>query len=256
EQAYAAETTVQPVAAPVEASVDTASLLPQEPPRVDGYEFEAVHKPSPAGANDFFDYIQIDDRHVGIVIADMPTAGPAGAFIATTFRAVMRAAAAGDASPASVLGKVNRTMAGELSRGDHITAMYTVLDTEKGIVSVASAGHLPLVFWKLEKKGSALLNPEGIAIGLDKGPVFEKTVVDKRIKLERGDRIVLYTDGPVAAKNMEGEEFGEQRFYYTVSREAPKNSAAFVNFVANEVDLFHEGAIQEDDITLVTARKL
>ncbi|MEN8150753.1 MAG: hypothetical protein ABFS86_13095, partial [Planctomycetota bacterium] len=58
EQAYAAETTVQPVAAPVEASVDTASLLPQEPPRVDGYEFEAVHKPSPAGANDFFDYIQ------------------------------------------------------------------------------------------------------------------------------------------------------------------------------------------------------
>ena len=41
-----------------------------------------------------------------------------------------------------------------------------------------------------------------------------------------------------------------------VSREAPKNSAAFVNFVANEVDLFHEGAIQEDDITLVTVRKV
>jgi len=255
-EALTAESTVQPIAAPIEASVDTASLLPSEPPRVDGYEFEAVHKPSPAGANDFFDYIQVDANHVGVVIADMPTAGPAGAFIATTFRAVMRAAAMGDPSPASVLAKVNRTMANELSRGDHISAMYTVLDTEKGIVAVASAGHLPLVFWKLAKKGSALLNPEGIAIGLDKGPVFEKTVVDKRIKLERGDRIVLYTDGPVAAKNMEGEEFGEQRFYYVVSREAPKNSAAFVNFVANEVDLFHEGAIQEDDITLVTVRKL
>ena len=129
-------------------------------------------------------------------------------------------------------------------------------EQKKGIVAVASAGHLPLVFWKLEKKGSALLNPEGIAIGLDKGPVFEKTVVDKRIKLDRGDRYVLYTDGPVAAKNMNGEEFGEQRFYYVVSREAPKNSAAFVNFVANEVDLFHEGAVQEDDITLVTVRKV
>ena len=248
--------TVQPVAAPVQSFVDTAALLPSEPPRLDGYEIEAVHKPSPAGANDFYDYIQIDDNHLGIVIADMPTAGPDGSFIATTFRAVMRANAMGDTSPASVLSKVNRVMAGELKRGDHITAMYTVLDLANGIVSVASAGHLPLVFWKLEKKGSALLNPEGIAIGLDKGPVFEKTVVDKRIKLSGGDRYVLYTDGPVAAKNMNGEEFGEQRFYYVVSREAPKNSAAFVNFVANEVDLFHEGAIQEDDITLVTVRKV
>ena len=61
------------------------------------------------------------------------------------------------------------------------------------LVAVASAGHLPLVFWKLDKKASALLNPEGIAIGLDKGPVFEKTVVDKRIKLDKGDRIGLYT---------------------------------------------------------------
>jgi len=247
---------VQPVAAPVTAAVDTSSLLPTEPPRLDGYEIEAVHKPSPAGSNDFYDYIQVDDSHLGIVIADMPSGGPDGAFTATTFRAVMRANAIGDTSPASVLGKVNRVMASELKRGDHITAMYTVLDLEKGIVAVASAGHLPLVFWKLEKKGSALLNPEGIAIGLDKGPVFEKTVVDKRIKLDRGDRYVLYTDGPVAAKNMNGEEFGEQRFYYVVSREAPKNSAAFVNFVANEVDLFHEGAIQEDDITLVTVRKV
>ena len=86
-----------------------------------------------------------------------------------------------------------------LKRGDHVTAMYTVLDVENGILSVASAGHLPLIFWKFTKKGSALLNPEGIAIGLDKGPVFEKTVVDKRIKLEKADRYVLYTDGALAA---------------------------------------------------------
>ena len=236
-------------------AIDTSGLLPTEPPRIDGYEMDAVHKPTFDGANDYYDYIEIDDNHLGIVIADMPHPGAKGAFIASTFRALVRAYAVGETSPAAVLSKVNRVMAGELKRGDHITAMYTVLDREKGIIAVASAGHLPLIFWKLAKKGSALLNPEGIAIGLDKGPVFEKTVVDKRIKLEKDDRIVLHTDGPVAAKNMQGEEYGEQRFYYLVSREAPKNSAAFVNFVANEVDLYHEGAHQEDDITLVTLRK-
>lgn len=247
--------TVQPAAPVAAEAMDTSTLLPSEPPRVDGFEIEAVHKPAALGANDYYDYFTVDATHIGVVIADMPQEGPAGAFTASTFRALMRAYAPEETSPAAVLSRVNRIMANELKRGDHITAMYAVIDTDKGIVSVASAGHLPMIFWKLEKKGSALLNPEGIAIGLDKGPVFEKTVVDKRIKLERGDRIVLYTDGPVAAESAGGEEFGEQRFYYLVSREAPKNSAAFVNFVANEVDLFHEGAPQKDDITLVTVRK-
>ena len=255
------EQAVNAAAAPVyaetpEEGMDTEGLLPSESPRYDGFEIEAVHKATMEGANDFYDFIRIDSTHLGVVIADMPHPGARGAFAASTFRALMRAYAPGETSPAKVLSQVNRVMANELKRGDHITAMYTVLDTEKGIVAVASAGHLPLIFWKLAKKGSALLNPEGIAIGLDKGPVFEKTVVDKRIKLEKGDRFVLYTDGPLAATNTEGEEFGEQRFYYLVSREAPKNSAAFVNFVANEVDLFHEGAPQQDDITLVTVRRL
>jgi serine phosphatase RsbU (regulator of sigma subunit) len=257
ERAYS-QTDAAPIvvtAAPID-GVDTSALLPSEPPRVDGYEIESVHKPSMEGANDYFDYIRVDHGKLGFVIADMPHSGPKGAFIASTFRALMHAYGAGESSPAAVLSRVNRVMAGELKRGDHITAMYVVLDCDKGIASVASAGHLPLVFWKLAKKGSALLNPEGIAIGLDKGPVFEKTVVDKRIKLENGDRIVLYTDGPLAAKNLDEEEYGEQRFYYVVNREAPKNSAAFVNFVANEVDLFHEGAHQLDDITIVTVRRV
>ncbi len=247
---------IAPAPALVEAGVDAAGLLPTEPPRIEGYEIEAVHKPTMLGANDFFDYVMVDDNHLGVIIADLPQPGPQGAFTATTFRGIFRAFAAGETSPAVVLGKINRVMGEELKRGDHISAMYTILDIKKSILAVASAGHLPLIFWKFSKKGSALLNPEGIAIGLDKGPVFEKTVVDKRIKLEKADRYVLYTDGALAARNMAGEEYGEQRFYYLVGREAPKNSAAFVNFVANEVDLFHEGSEQQDDITLVTVRKL
>ncbi len=255
-QSIEAASAAPPIAQVMDGAVDAASLLPKEPPRIEGFEIEAVHKPTMIGSNDYFDYVMVDENHLGVIIADLPHSGPQGSFTAATFRAVFRSYAAGEASPAVVLGHINRVMADELKRGDHITAMYTVLDIKKGILAVASAGHLPLIFWKFSKKGSALLNPEGIAIGLDKGPVFEKTVVDKRIKLEKADRYVLYTDGALAAQNMSGEEYGEQRFYYLVGREAPKNSAAFVNFVANEIDLFHEGAEQQDDISLVTVRKL
>jgi serine phosphatase RsbU (regulator of sigma subunit) len=67
---------------------------------------------------------------------------------------------------------------------------------------------------------------------------------------------MLYTDGAINAKNGAGAQYGEERFYYVVNREAPKNSAACVNFVANDVDLFHEGAPLMDDFSLVTVRKL
>src|SRR5204862_4820402 len=107
---------------------------------------------------------------------------------------------------------------------------------------------------KMSKKASARLSPEGIALGLDPGPVFDKTITEKAIQLEKGDRIMLFTDGAINAKSPAGVQYGEERFYYVVNKEAPKNSAACVNFVANDVDLFHEGAPLMDDFTLVPVR--
>jgi len=125
-----------------------------------------------------------------------------------------------------------------------------------GICTVASAQHLPLVFWKVSKKASARLACEGIALGLDAGTVFDKTIAEKSIQMDRGDRVVLYTDGAINARNAAGVQYGEERFYYVVNREAPKNSAACVNLVANDVDLFHEGAPQMDDFTVLTLRRM
>ena len=108
----------------------------------------------------------------------------------------------------------------------------------------------------MAKKASARVQPEGIALGLDPGAVFDKTIVEKAVQLDRGDRIVLTTDGAIAAKNAAGAQYGEERFYYVLNREAPKNSAACVNLVANDMDLFHEGAVQMDDLTIVTLRRV
>jgi serine phosphatase RsbU (regulator of sigma subunit) len=134
--------------------------------------------------------------------------------------------------------------------------MYCVVERTSGLCKVANAQHLPLVFWKMSKKASARVQPEGIALGLDPGPVFDKTIVEKPIPVERGDRIVLTTDGAIAARNPAGAQYGEERFYYVLNREAPKNSAACVNLVANDMDLFHEGAVQMDDLTIVTLRRV
>ncbi|MCE9634250.1 MAG: serine/threonine-protein phosphatase [Planctomycetes bacterium] len=225
--------------------------------RPEELEIEATQKPCPDLGNDYYDVVNVDDTHVGVFIADIPSVrGVRGAMYMAQIRAIFRAVSPSEQSPAEVLKLLNRAFAADLPRGIYVTAMYAIVDKTSGICRVASAQHLPLVFWKAAKKASAKLAPEGIALGLDPGPVFDKTIVEKAIQLEKGDRIVLFTDGAMNARNLSNAQYGDERFYYVVNREAPKNSAACVNFVANDVDLFHEGAAQTDDFTIVTVRKM
>ena len=224
--------------------------------RADAIEIESTHKSCPDSGNDYHDVVNVPGGKIGLFVADIPVRGLAGAMYMARVQALFRAAAQKSDSPAEVLKKVNRGFAIDLPRGVYVTAMYCVLDPATGICKVASAQHLPLVFWKLERKGSARLQTQGIALGHDAGPVFDKTIEEKAIQLDRGDRVVLFTDGAITAKNAAGAIYGEERFYYVVNRESPKNSAAFVNFVANDVDLFHEGSAQMDDFTVLTARRV
>ena len=224
--------------------------------RPEELEVEATQKVSAELGNDYYDVVNVDDDHIGVFVADIPVRGVKSAMHMAAVRTLLRANAKGRTSPAETLKAVNRGFAVDLPRGVYVTAMYAVVHRTTGVCKVASAQHLPLVFWKLAKKASARLHPEGIALGLDSGAVFDKTITEKAIALEKGDRIVLFTDGAINAKNPAGAQYGEERFYYVVNREAPKNSAACVNFVANDVDLFHEGAPLTDDFTLVTVRKV
>jgi len=236
--------------------INTALAASKSFERVDALEIESTHKSCPDSGNDYHDVINLPGGKVGLFVADIPVRGLPGAMYMARVSALFRAAAAESDSPAEVLKAVNRGFAIDLPRGVYVTAMYVIADPESGVCKVANAQHLPLVFWKLAKKGSARLQTQGIALGHDAGPVFDKSIEEKAIKLERGDRIVLFSDGAITAKNAAGAIYGEERFYYVVNREAPKNSAAFVNFVANDVDLFHEGGDQLDDFTIVTARKV
>jgi hypothetical protein len=223
--------------------------------RPDELECEATQKLCGEVGSDYFDIVNVDEDHVGAFIADIPVRGVKSAMYMAQVRALFRSHYKGKTSPAEVLKAINRGFAPDLPRGVYVTAMYAIIDRKTGLTKVANAQHLPLIFYKMAKKGSARLQPEGIALGLDPGPVFDKTVADKAVQLDKGDRIVLYTDGAINAKNAAGAQYGEERFSYVVNREAPKNSAACVNFVANDVDLFHEGAPLLDDFTLLTIRK-
>lgn len=231
-------------------------LINKHPPRLSDYEVETLFKPGFEVGGDHFEYFRIDDDHLGIILLDTNVRGIPAALVMSATRSYVRAAAPGNLSPAAVLKQVNRHLAGELPPGRHVTALYVVLDTAQGKATMASAGHLPVLVFRQASGKIAKANPAGIAMGLDVGPVFDRELEEGDVPLGPGDRLVFYTDGALKIANENGEEFGEQRFYGAVSREAPKNSQAFVNFVGSAIDQFHLTTPQNDDVTISTVKRL
>ncbi|MDJ0974339.1 MAG: PP2C family protein-serine/threonine phosphatase [Planctomycetota bacterium] len=232
------------------------SLMSKNPPRLSNYEVETLFKPGFEIGGDHFEYFRIDDNHLGVVLLDTNVRGVPAALVISQAKAYVRAHAPAQLSPAEVLKQVNRSLAGQLPGGRHVTALYAVIDLQAGKATMASAGHLPLIVYRHSSGKVFKVNPEGIALGLDKGPVFDSSLEEGDIPIGVGDRIVLYTDGALMIQNEIGDEFGEQRFYQAVSREAPKNSQAFVNFVGSAIDQFHLNSPQNDDITISTVKRL
>ena len=232
------------------------SLRPQDPPSISGYEIETLFKPGSEIGGDYFDYVELDESRIALIIADSSESlrGVAAAMVMAMARAYLKSAMNPDELPSAWLRAVNRRLARDLKAGMAVTAMILVMDAADGQIVAASAGHKPLIMWRKGK--TATINPSGIALGLDIGPVFDKTIEDKKITMQKGDRLVLYTDGVVSAQNDEGEAYGDDRFQESVRKQGGMNSAAFVNFAAGGVDTHLGGAPQRDDITITTVKRL
>jgi serine phosphatase RsbU (regulator of sigma subunit) len=135
-----------------------------------------------------------------------------------------------------------------------VTAIYGVLNVRQKILTVASAGHNPMVLFRASTGKCELVNPAGIALGFDRGPIFNRTVKEQAIQLYKGDRVVLYTDGVVEAMDEKHEEYGDERFYKWVEANARGKSRDFVRALLRELEGHRGRADQHDDITVVTVK--
>jgi len=184
------------------------------------------------------------------VVADASGKGVPAGMIMTMARTALRLLARGNPYAKDVLVKVNRSIAKDIKNVMFLTILYMVLNIRTTTLQVVNAGHNPLILWR---GGShRLLTSHGIAVGLDRGPIFEKSIKEELIQIQQGDRIIAYTDGVVECMNERDEEFGEEKFLDLISREADKTSAGFLSSLVSELRAHRGRAEQHDDITIVT----
>ena len=231
-----------------------ANLLPRKVPQIAGYDVSAYYRPSREVGGDYYDFIEIDADHLGILVADVSGKGIPGSIVMTETRALVKSEAVRTLSPAETLIRVNRVLYNDIKRGMFVTVFYMIMSLQKAILSVVSAGHNPMVLWRKASNTCHLVNPNGLALGIDKGPLFEKTLKEQKIQLFKGDRFVLYTDGVIESMNLNHEQFGQNRFYLRVKQLADKSSSEFLSLVVSELEQHQGSAPQHDDITIVTGR--
>ena len=226
------------------------SILPRETPKIQGLDIVARYLPMTSVAGDFYDFIVVDDKHVGILMADVSGHGLPSALIASMLQVALTAQTGHASDPARVLSGLNRALCGKFEH-NFVTAAYVYVDMEKKQMSYAGAGHPPLLFWsKSAGKVSEVLE-NGLVLGM----FGEATYASLHLPLEEGDRGVLYTDGIVEAKNPAEEEFGTARF--TKFMEDNKGLAVdmFAEAVLDELSRWSEqprGQGQQDDISILT----
>jgi sigma-B regulation protein RsbU (phosphoserine phosphatase) len=202
-------------------------------------------------AGDFYDFFELPDRRLGLVIADVADKGmPAALFMALT-RTLIRAAALEEASPVAAMARVNDLLVPDAQSGMFVTAIYAVLSLETGELVYANAGHnLPLLLRSRTRKLERLKRG-GMALGVLEGVRLEEHAVS----LEPGDSLVFYTDGVTEAFSVEGEMYGEESLHAVVRAADGGSAQAMLDTIDGAVDAFIGGATLSDDRTLMVLRR-
>ncbi|MCL5271483.1 MAG: SpoIIE family protein phosphatase [bacterium] len=230
-------------------------LLPREFPRLPAYDLYAMSEAATVVGGDFFDFFEVDDRHMGLVIADVAGKGIPGALIMAMVRAVLRAEARGCLSPKDVLRRVNERIVVDTKENVFITMTYGILNLESGRLRFVRAGHEPLLIVDAGARQVRQVEPEGIALGLVSGELFNHNV-ETEVQLNPGEVVLLYTDGVIEAMDQSSAEYGRERLIARLEASEVDSAENIIRQLVEDIHQFTLGIPQHDDITILALRIL
>jgi serine phosphatase RsbU (regulator of sigma subunit) len=225
------------------------SILPSELPKIDGLDIAARYVPMTSVAGDFYDFIVVDEKHIGILVADVSGHGMPAALIASMLKIALSAQVANAADPARVLLGLNQALCGKFQH-HYVTAAYLFLDMEKRTLTYAGAGHPPLLLWGGSSEGVRVVEENGLFLGKFEFARYSSV----ELPLASGDWALLYTDGISETTDPFGVEFGTERFREFLAEERSPSADHFADRLLEEVSRWSARGPSEDlddDITLV-----
>jgi serine phosphatase RsbU (regulator of sigma subunit) len=231
-------------------------LLPQKIPKFDNISIESLTIPAYEVGGDYFDFIKLPDENMGIIIGDVSGKGTSAAFYMAEAKGVVQSLSKSFSEPRDLLIRTNEILYESLERKMFISMLMASMDCKNRILKFARAGHCPLLYYNSNKEEVRLLQPEGIGVGLEKGKIFQDTLVEETIHCTPGDIYVFYTDGLSEARNTRGDEFGDDRLCDLIRKNAKKPVSELKNIILDSILNFLNGQNLADDLTLLIVKSL
>jgi|GEM_PF-496159 len=233
-------------------------LLPAKPPEIKGFDLDGICIPANEVGGDYYDFIRISDTKIGVVIGDVSGKGVPAAIYMTLTKGIIQSQVENQyrLSPEQVLIKTNHSLYNMMDTKSFVTMFFAVVDIKKKTLDFARAGHNPLIYFQHSDDRVVLLKPQGIALGIEKGEVFQGIIKKGHVKLEKGDLIAFYTDGFTEAMNNNLDEYGEERLCRVIRQNKEKPARMIIDMVIEDVRRFVKGYPQHDDMTMVIVKVL
>jgi serine phosphatase RsbU (regulator of sigma subunit)/ketosteroid isomerase-like protein len=225
------------------------ALLPKDLPELEGWRIAHHYQPAREVGGDFYDFLNLNDGRVGVVIGDVSGKGIPAALVMACTQSVLRAVAQrADLTPGQALKEANEVLFTYLPPNMFVTCFYAILDPAEGRLRYANAGHNLPCCW--HESIATQLRARGMPLGLMPGMDYE----ENERTLAPDDGVLLYSDGLVEAHNPRLEMFGTPRMKEFVG--AHPGGATLIDSLLAELERFTgEGWEQEDDITLLTLQR-
>ncbi|HZM95533.1 MAG TPA: SpoIIE family protein phosphatase [Vicinamibacterales bacterium] len=220
------------------------ALMPQALRQGIGYEVAASSRPCRAIGGDFIDYFNLPDGAFAFVLGDVAGKGPAAALLAAVLQGVFTANAYRCGPPATQMREANDALVRRGIDSRFATAVYAVLSPDGGL-TYCNGGHNPALL--IRRSGVQRLEEGGMVVGMIKDVTFE----EQTIQLEPGDILVAFSDGITEARDLDGEEFGEERILACVDAHRELPPSALLQTLFEAVHDFSAGGTQADDLTVL-----
>jgi PAS domain S-box-containing protein len=235
------------------ASMVQKKLYPVESPKLAGFDIEGAVFPAEATCGDYFDYLSMPNRALGIAIGDVCGHGLGPAFIMAETRAYVRSLAKGCSEPNEILDPINEWLHSDLEEASYVTLLLARIDVSARSLVYANAGHTPGYILDRAGRLKAVLDSTGLPLGMFP---HSKCAASERLDFVPGDLLVLLTDGITESEGPDGSMFEGDRVLEVIRAHQEEPAEQIVLHVRRAIWDFTQSVKPYDDLTIVVCKAL
>jgi serine phosphatase RsbU (regulator of sigma subunit)/pSer/pThr/pTyr-binding forkhead associated (FHA) protein len=222
-------------------------LLPGDAPLIQGWDLAGSNRPCRTVGGDYYDFV-VERGRLLLALGDVSGKGTGAALLMTVLRAAVRAHWT-DPGLAEAVARINRTVCQNVPSSKYVTFFLATLDPATGRLDYVNAGHNPPILVRASGEVEKLA-AGGLVLGIFEAVSYEGGAV----VMERGDMLVVYSDGVTETWDPDGEEFGEDKLVALAVADRAKGADAVQDAILCEIEAFEQGARATDDRTLIVLK--